>query len=129
MGPRARGPVGAWMGPWARGWARGPVDGPVVWPVGGPAGRPCNTSGRFSIFDDDGANPIQAEERRGGDGRNLNQQMVQAARTFARLALLMGLEPTTGAMQVFQLMNVHLVFQLALVHQKIMMVITQGWST
>ena len=51
----------------------------------------------IGIFDDDGANPIQAEERRGGDGRNLNQ-MVQAARTIARLALLMGLEPTTGAM-------------------------------
>ena len=50
------------------------------------------------IFDDGGANPIQAEERRGGDGRNLNQQMVQAARTIARLALLMGLEPTTGAL-------------------------------
>ena len=26
----------------------------------------------IGIFDDDGANPIQAEERRGGDGRNLN---------------------------------------------------------
>ena len=52
----------------------------------------------IGIFDDDGANSIQAEERRGGDGRNLNQQMMQAARTIARLALLMGLEPTTGAM-------------------------------
>ena len=51
----------------------------------------------IGIFDDDGANPIQAEERRGGDDRNLNQQMMQAARTIARLALLMGLEPTTGA--------------------------------
>ena len=52
----------------------------------------------IGIYDDDGANPIQAEESRGGDGRNLNQQMLQAAKTIARLALLMGLEPTTGAM-------------------------------
>ena len=52
----------------------------------------------IGVFDDDGANPIQAEESRGGDGRNLNQQMLQAAKTIARLALLMGLEPTTGAM-------------------------------
>ena len=37
----------------------------------------------IGIFDDDGANPVQVEERRGGDGRNLNQQMVQAARTIA----------------------------------------------
>ena len=56
----------------------------------------------IGIFDDYGANPIQAEERRGGDGRNLNQQMMQAARTIARLALLMAHEPTTtGAMGSF----------------------------
>ena len=83
----------------------------------------------IGIFDDYGANPIQAEERRGGDGRNLNQQMMQAARTIARLALLMAHEPIPLVQWVLLSVNVQLMFQLALVHPKFMMMITQVWST
>ena len=78
----------------------------------------------IGIFDDDGANPIQAEERRGGDDRNLNQQMMHVLHFSWALSL-----PLALPLWFFRLVNVQLMFQLALVRQKFMMMITQGWST
>ena len=51
----------------------------------------------IGIFDDDGASTIQVEECGGAGVRSLNQQVMQAVRTIARLAILMGLEPTPTA--------------------------------
>ena len=51
----------------------------------------------IGILDDDGASAIHVEERGSAGVRNVNQQMMRAVRTIARLAILMGLEPTLTA--------------------------------